>query len=304
MPGFVHGALVAALLLSALGAVVVCLLVVFYGFTGPEDEPPLTTARRQMYIRIGHALATTCFAGTAILIGMVLIRAVRPVTAPVVQDARIPQLDGRFDAQASRVAAIETRAQTATAGLTRAETRLNNVEEALRRLTDEGQRTEHRVGRLEQAGSRVAVTERPVATRKPTPVARAAEPTPPTAQARVASASPSASPGAPAPPSPAPEPVTAPPPPSPVAPAPASPPPALRRTSTMPEVSPLASPSSRDREPAPPAGTTTASSSPPGGFRAKLQQDWEAIQKGFESSRDDVRRAWAVTKRKLQDLVD
>ena len=90
MPTFVHGALVAALLLSALGAVVVCLLVVFYGFTGPEDEPPLTTARRQMYIRIGHALATTCFAGTAILIGMVLVRAVRPVTAPVVQDARIP----------------------------------------------------------------------------------------------------------------------------------------------------------------------------------------------------------------------
>jgi hypothetical protein len=68
------------------------------------------------------------------------------------------------------------------------------------------------------------------------------------------------------------------------------------------EVSPLASPSSRDREPATPV--PTASSSPPAGFRAKLQQDWEAIQKGFESSRDDVRRAWAATKRKLQDLVD
>src|SRR4029453_17539824 len=116
MPGFVHGALVAALRRGALGAVVVCLLVFFYGFTGPEDEPPLTTARRQMYIRIGHALATTCFAGTAILIGMVLIRAVRPVTAPVVQDARIPQLDGRFDAQASRGARIETGAHTATPG--------------------------------------------------------------------------------------------------------------------------------------------------------------------------------------------
>jgi len=68
------------------------------------------------------------------------------------------------------------------------------------------------------------------------------------------------------------------------------------------EASPLASPSSRDREPATPV--PTASSSPPAGFRAKLQQDWEAIQKGFESSRDDVRRAWAATKRKLQDLVD
>src|SRR4030095_4066383 len=220
MPAFVHGALVAALLLSALGAVVVCLLVVFYGFTGPEDEPPLTTARRQMYIRIGHALATTCFAGTAILIGMVLVRAVRPVTAPVVQDARIPQLDARSEAQASRVAAIETRTQTATAGLTRAETRLNNVEEALRRLTDEGQRTEHRVGRLEQAGSRVALTERPAAARKPAPVARTAAP-------------PSASSVALAPPSPAPERVAAPPSPPPVTPAPASPPPALKPAPTM-----------------------------------------------------------------------
>jgi hypothetical protein len=280
MPTFVHGALVAALLLSALGAVVVCLLVVFYGFTGPEDEPPLTTARRQMYIRIGHALATTCFAGTAILIGMVLVRAVRPVTAPVVQDARIPQ--------------------TAMAGLTRAETRLNNVEEALRRLTDEGQRTEHRVGRLEQAGSRVALTERPAAARKPAPVARTAEPTPAKAPARVA---PESSTVALAPPSPSPERVAASPPSPPVTPAPASPPPALKPASTMShEVSPLASPSSRDHEPATPVAT--ASSSPPAGFRAKLQQDWEAIQKGFESSRDDVRRAWAVTKRKLQDLVD
>ena len=300
MPAFVQGALVAALLLSALGAVVVCLLVVFYGFTGPEDEPPLTTARRQMYIRIGHALATTCFAATAILIGMVLVRAVRPVTGPVVQDARIPQVDARFDAQASRVAAIETRAQTATAGLTRAETRLNNVEEALRRLTDEGQRTEHRVSHLEQAGSRVALTERPAAARKPAPAARTAEPTPAKPPARVA---PESSTVALAQPSPSPERVAASPPSPPVTPAPASPPPALKPAPTMShEVSPLASPSSRDREPATPV--PTASSSPPAGFRAKLQQDWEAIQKGFESSRDDVRRAWAATKRKLQDLVD
>jgi hypothetical protein len=302
MPAFVHGALVAALLLSALGAVVVCLVVVFYGFTGPDDEPPLTIARRQMYTRIGHALATTCFAGTAILIGMVLVRAVRPVTAPVVQDARIPQLDARVDAQASRVAAMETRSQTATAGLTRAETRLNDVEESLRRLTEEGRRTEHRVGRLEQTGSRVAVTDRPVATRKPTAIADA---TLAKAPARVAPAPPSASPVALTPPSPAPEPMAAPSPPPPVAPAPASSPPALNPAPTLGhEVSPLASPSSREGEPATPVGTTKASSSPPAGFRAKLQQDWEAVQKGFESSRDDIRRAWAVTKRKLQDLVD
>src|SRR4030095_3520452 len=160
MPPFIHGALVAALLLSALGAVVVCLIVVLFGFTGPEDEPPLTTSRRLMYTRIGHALATTCFAATAILITMVLVRVMRPVNVPAMQDVRIPQLGARIDAQASRVSAIETRADTANAGLTRAETRLNDVEQSLRRLTDEGRRTEHRVGRLEQTGPRARATQR------------------------------------------------------------------------------------------------------------------------------------------------
>jgi hypothetical protein len=70
-----------------------------YGFTGPEDEPPLATARRQMYTRIGHALATTCFAGTAILIGMVLVRSARPVPPAVVHDARVPELDARIAQQ-------------------------------------------------------------------------------------------------------------------------------------------------------------------------------------------------------------
>ena len=32
-------------------------------------------------------------------------------------------------------------------------------------------------------------------------------------------------------------------------------------------------------------------------------QDWTAIQKGFESSRDDVRRAFDVTMRKLREMV-
>jgi hypothetical protein len=70
-----------------------------YGFTGPEDEGPLATARRQMYTRIGHALATTCFAGTAILIGMVLVRSARPVPPAVVHDARVPELDARIAQQ-------------------------------------------------------------------------------------------------------------------------------------------------------------------------------------------------------------
>jgi hypothetical protein len=41
----------------------------------------------------------------------------------------------------------------------------------------------------------------------------------------------------------------------------------------------------------------------PDGLRAKLRQDWTAIQRGFESSRDDVRRAFDVTMRKLREMV-
>jgi hypothetical protein len=312
MPPFIHGALVAALLLSALGAVVVCLIVVLFGFTGPEDEPPLTTARRLMYTRIGHALATTCFAATAILITMVLVRVMRPVTPAVVQDvripqdARIPQLGARIDAQASRVAAIETRAETANAGLTRAETRLNDVEQSLRRLTDEGRRTDHRVGRLEQAGSRTAVTERPAAVRKPSPGARTSEATPSRPSERViAASSSSAPPSTLAPPPSTSERVAPPQSPAPASPTPATPPPtATSTTVATQDVPPLASPSSSDREPVTPVGAATESSWPAGGLRAKLQRDWEAIQKGFDSSRDDVRRAWDSTKRKLRDLVD
>ena len=102
-------ALAAALLLSALGAVIVCLNVDAVRIHRTRRRAAAATARRQMYTRIGHALATTCFAGTAILIGMVLVRSARPVPPAVVHDARVPELDARIAQQASRVAEIEAR---------------------------------------------------------------------------------------------------------------------------------------------------------------------------------------------------
>jgi hypothetical protein len=121
MPLFTQVALAAALLLGAFGAVIACVLVVLFGFTGPEDEPPLRAAQRVMITRIGHALATTCFAATAILIGMVLVRAARPAPAAVMQDARVPELAARIDQQASRVTTIEARAHDTDAGVERTE---------------------------------------------------------------------------------------------------------------------------------------------------------------------------------------
>jgi hypothetical protein len=99
MPELAQGALAAALLLSALGAVIVCVMVMLFGFTGPEDEPPLRTARRLMYTRIGHALATTCFAATAILIGVVLLRSARVAPPAEVRDARVPEMGARVDSR-------------------------------------------------------------------------------------------------------------------------------------------------------------------------------------------------------------
>jgi outer membrane biosynthesis protein TonB len=292
MPPFVHGALAAALLLSALGAVVVCLNVILYGFTGPDDEPPLTTARRLMYTRIGHALATTCFAGTAILIGMVLVRSSRPVPPAVVHDARLPELDARIAQQASWVAEIEARAGDASAGVARAETRLHDLAESLNRLAAEGSRTEHRVGRLEQSEARATAAERTATARKapvpappvvlaPPVVVRAPEPTPAPAERLVPAP----------PPAPTPERVAS-----------ASPRSAPERVVSSPPP-PAPAPSSSVSTPdVPPASTPTATSSMPNGLRAKLRQDWIAIQKGFESSRDDIRRAFDGTVRKLREV--
>jgi hypothetical protein len=76
---------------------------------------------------------------------------------------------------------------------------------------------------------------------------------------------------------------------------------------------PSASVSSADPQSAavvssPPAASTASNdggepSAMPDGLRAKLRQDWTAIQRGFESSRDDVRRAFDVTMRKLREMV-
>jgi len=263
-----------------------------YGFTGPEDEPPLATARRQMYTRIGHALATTCFAGTAILIGMVLVRSARPVPPAVVHDARVPELDARIAQQASRVAEIEAGAGDARVGVARAETRLHELAESLNRLAAEGSRTEHRVGRLEQSEARAVAAQRTATVRKP---AAAAPPVaaPPVAAPPVVARTPEPPPAerfTPAPVSPAPTPERV---------ASASP-----RSAPEGVVSPprAPAPSPSISTPDVPPATLPNSTSMPNGLRAKLRQDWIAIQKGFESSRDDIRRAFDGTVRKLREV--
>src|SRR5262249_51957158 len=126
MPQLAHGALAAALVLSALGAVLVCVMVVLFGFTGPDDESPRKTAHRLLFTRVGHALAATCFAATAILIAMVLLHSARTGPPALVRDTPSPAIGVRVDQQAALVAGLESRARDAAAGVARAERRLHD----------------------------------------------------------------------------------------------------------------------------------------------------------------------------------
>lgn len=82
MHPFTHYA-AAIIVTSALGAFVLCLLVIRYGFTPAEDEPLPARHRRFFVTRIGHAVGAVCFAITAVLGGVALSLASRaPVATP------------------------------------------------------------------------------------------------------------------------------------------------------------------------------------------------------------------------------
>lgn len=78
----------AIILTSALGAFVLCLLVIRYGFTPAEDEPPPARHRRFFVTRLGHAAGAVCFAITAALAGVALGESARAPAgvAPVVSE--------------------------------------------------------------------------------------------------------------------------------------------------------------------------------------------------------------------------
>src|SRR5437870_2178867 len=81
MSSLAHTALAASIVLSALGAVVICLLTAMFGFTPPSEEPPAQATRRLFLTRVGHAVAAACFAGTAILLAVVLGQPARTTSA-------------------------------------------------------------------------------------------------------------------------------------------------------------------------------------------------------------------------------
>jgi hypothetical protein len=303
MPPLAYTALTASIVLSALGAVVICLLTAFYGFTPDGEESPARTSRRALLTRVGHAVAAGCFAATAILLAVVIGQPARSASAPAA-DARVPALDAKIDAQTQRLHGVEQRMKDSEHTLERLEMEVSEV--AARRMGPEAAVT----------APPAKIEDKPISPSKSAPRSRgtvtAAKPTAPSgtpapkAAERPAIAK-SAERPATAAPAERPATVTLPadrPAPTPAAPSTAAAP-TERAFAPKPHDDPAASPgpppaasapapASAAPTPAPSAPARSSSESAAGNdVRSKLQSDWRAIQRGWDRAADDFRRALA-----------
>ena len=264
MSSLAHTALAASIVLSALGAVVICLLTAMFGFTPPSEEPPAQATRRLFLTRVGHAVAAACFAGTAILLAVVLGQPTR-ATSPAGGDARVPALASKLDAHMERLEGVERRMKESEHALERLEAEVSDV--TAQRIVPEPA----------PAAAAPKAVERPRA---------AAAPAKPAERPTVTVTPPQRST------------VTVTPPPRP-SPAPARPgePPAVAAESPKdgeePAASPAPAPSPKASPPAPgPRSSREAPPPPPpADFRSKLRDDWRAIRRGWESAGDDFKSA-------------
>lgn len=92
MTGLTAYALPGIVLVSALGAVIICLLMLRYGFTAAHEEDPDEASHRLLVMRFGHALAALCFAGAAVL-AVVAVKATGTETARAPIAAAAPAAD-------------------------------------------------------------------------------------------------------------------------------------------------------------------------------------------------------------------
>ncbi|HMH50118.1 MAG TPA: hypothetical protein VK548_07785 [Candidatus Acidoferrum sp.] len=112
MQTFAQLALPGTILASALGAVVLCVVVLLYGFKSEPDDDA-APVRRLLFIRLGYALAAACFAvalmlSTVALLDQRRVAAAATIAAPTddVQHvaARVRDLEQRLAATESRAA--------------------------------------------------------------------------------------------------------------------------------------------------------------------------------------------------------
>jgi hypothetical protein len=303
MPAYAPAALGIAVALSAIGAVTICILIMLYGFTPAGEEPPGQTSRRLLVTRIGHALAAVCFAGTAILIAVVLVRpatSAPPATVPAaaaiktIADERIPELGAKVSGQETRLSEAEARMQRlerelrerATAPVTAPAPAPASPPASASPPAPASAPAQHRVTPRTSGPTSSAVPNHAATT---TRVAASPRPEkPPPASALPLAPSPSSSAASPTPS--------------------ASP---LTETSMSPSAKPtVAPPAAPGTPPAPvaPAQVTVVTPAAPStsptrpqhfDLKAKLREDWRAIRRGVDSAPDDFRRTVDETKRRL-----
>jgi len=275
-----HTALVVSIAASAVGALVMCLLVARYGLVSASEED---RGRALLITRFGHALAGVCFAATGILAIVALISPTReprsaPPTVVKVEPDRVAE--ARLQALAADVKALMARLDQAEARMTMADT-------AARRLGDEVGSIDARSKQLERT---VAALPRRVVASEPPPKETKAAPAPPPA------AAPTDVPVATAAPSPAPAPMPEPA----VAPRPRAPEPVVHRAPSPPARAAEAAPS--PRVPAPSgratveaqargAGGAAAANADDPNLTDKVRDDWKTIRGGFATAGDDLKAA-------------
>src|SRR5262244_1964104 len=84
MLGLTRYALPGIIVLTSVGAFLMCLQVIRYGFGSREIDLDTDEAQRLAMTRIGHAVAAVCFAGAALL-AVVALPARMPRPQPVAQ---------------------------------------------------------------------------------------------------------------------------------------------------------------------------------------------------------------------------
>jgi hypothetical protein len=318
MPPSAQVALVISIVASALGALVMCLLVARYGLTPAADEDTASATRRVLLTRFGHALAGVCFAATGIMtvVALATPREAPPAEKPAAIVVPDRAAEARLQALAAEVKALAGR-------LDQAEARVAAVDSMTRRLGDDLASVNAQARQMERALSaapRRGAPEQTATSREATGTGSELAKEPPRVSERVVPRPRVIAPDVPAaaPPAlqPSPDPAAAPRPSSPAArvPEPAAPPrtspPAAR--ATEPTVAPPPAvvrlvappPPTAAARPTPEAPTRSAdggaaASKPDDGLTDKLREDWKTIRGGFATAGDDFKAAVRDLGRKL-----
>lgn len=310
MPASAHTALVVSIVASALGALVMCLLVARYGLSTSRGDDP---ERGLLVTRFGHAFAGVCFAATGILALVALVaptREARPAPTTIVKVEPDRAAEARLQALAADMKAFTSR-------LEQAEARMSSMDGVSRRVGDEVASMRAHAQQLERMIAaiprRVVVAEPPVKESKPTPVVKEPKAAPVVKEAPRATPPPAVvdapppAPAAPAgPPAPAmPEPVAGPRPPAPepvVTPRPRAAEPVAART-PEPAASARVVPHSGRATIEAPARSADggAAMAKPGEAQLtdKLREDWKTIRGGLSTAGDDFKAAVRDLGRKL-----